>query len=115
MSPLSFDKGLGKVPWLYHPRLRANLQGLLMTAETTTEPVDLTKEPFAGAVTAGKAALAEGGSKADAARAMFALLKDQPRDHAVAALIAGADLTDKGAVTYWYNCKRKAAKQARSK
>ena len=80
-----------------------------------TSAVNLAVEPFAGAITAGKDALAGGGSKADAARVMFALLKDQPRDHAVAAFVAGADLTAKGAVTYWYNCKRKAAKQARAK
>lgn len=69
-----------------------------MTKESeSVSPFDLTKEPFAGAVIAGNATLADGGSKADAARAMFPLLKDQPRDHAVAAFIAGAGLTDKGA------------------
>jgi hypothetical protein len=31
-----------------------------------------------------------------------------------AAFVAGAGLTPKGAVTYWYNCKRKAEKAAKA-
>ena len=52
----------------------------------------------------------DGRSKAEAARAIYASLKDEPKEVIVAAFVAGATLTEKGALTYWYNCKRKAAK-----
>ena len=38
---------------------------------------------------------------------MFKRIKDEPREAGVAALIEGASLTEKGALTYWYNCRRK--------
>jgi len=40
---------------------------------------------------------------------------DEDKDLVVAAFIKGASLTEKGALTYWYNCKRKAAKEATAK
>jgi hypothetical protein len=49
-------------------------------------------------------------TKADAAREMFALISDEPRDIIIQAFIDGAGLTPKGAQTYFYNCKRKAQK-----
>ena len=39
-------------------------------------------------------------------------MKDEPKEVIVAAFIEGATLTEKGALTYWYNCRRKAAKEA---
>ena len=49
----------------------------------------------------------EGKSKAEAARAIFDLLKDQPRDSVIEAFIKGATITPKGAPTYYYNVFRK--------
>jgi hypothetical protein len=50
-------------------------------------------------------------TKADIARAMWPLIKDESRDVIVQAFIEGAALTPKGAQTYFYNCKRWARKQ----
>lgn len=49
-------------------------------------------------------------TKADAARAMFELIGAEPREVIVQAFVDGAGLTQKGAQTYFYNCKRKAKK-----
>ncbi len=57
--------------------------------------------------------IAENGTKADAARAMYELISAEDKDVIVAAFVAGATLTEKGALTYWYNCRRKAAKSAK--
>jgi hypothetical protein len=51
-------------------------------------------------------------TKADAAREIYALISGEPRDIIIQAFIDGAGLTPKGAQTYYYNCKRKAAKKA---
>ncbi|RYH70098.1 MAG: hypothetical protein EON54_01850 [Alcaligenaceae bacterium] len=67
------------------------------------------------AIEEGKALIAEGKSKADAARAIFASIHFEPKEVIVAAFVEGAALTDKGALTYWYNCRRKAAKEAAQK
>ena len=50
-------------------------------------------------------------TKADAARAMFELISGEPREIIIQAFVDGAGLTPKGAQTYFYNCKRKAAKK----
>lgn len=62
------------------------------------------------AVSKGLAIIKEGKSKADAARAIYGLLKDEEKEVIVAAFVEGATLTEKGALTYWYNCRRKADK-----
>lgn len=67
------------------------------------------------AVTVGRTLIGEGKSKSEAALAMYETLKAEPRDVVVSAFVDGAGLTPKGAMTYWYNCKRKAEKLARTK
>lgn len=52
-------------------------------------------------------------SKADVARRMFETIADEPREVIVQAFVDGAGLTPKGAQTYYYNCRRKTAAQAR--
>ena len=47
-------------------------------------------------------------TKADAAREMYALICGEPREIIIQAFVDGAGLTQKGAQTYFYNCKRKA-------
>jgi hypothetical protein len=51
-------------------------------------------------------------SKADIARKMYETISSEPRDVIIQAFVDGAGLTPKGAQTYYYNCKRKAAKAA---
>jgi hypothetical protein len=46
---------------------------------------------------------------------MYAKLKTADRETAVAAFVEGAGLTEKGALTYWYNCRRKAGKAMAAK
>ncbi|MBL0423443.1 hypothetical protein JI739_24130 [Ramlibacter sp. AW1] len=74
---------------------------------------DLTHPSVKTAIQAGQKVIADGGTKADAARAMFEIIKDEPKEVIVAAFVVGATLTEKGALTYWYNCKRKASKAAK--
>jgi len=62
------------------------------------------------AIEVGRAIIAEGKSKSEAAQAIFAFLPDASKEVIVAAFVDGATLTPKGALTYWYNCRRKVAK-----
>lgn len=81
-------------------------------AEAKVEPkkIDLNKPAIKDAVAKGKALIKEGKTKADAAMEIFMALKDEDKDTVVAAFVQGAGLTEKGSVTYWYNCRRKAKK-----
>jgi hypothetical protein len=72
--------------------------------------IDLNKPLIKEAIAKGKALIKEGKTKADAAMVIFEALKDQDKDVVIAAFVQGATLTEKGAVTYWYNCRRKARK-----
>ena len=49
-------------------------------------------------------------SKADVARKMFETIADEPKEVIVQAFVDGAGLTPKGALTYFYNCRRRARK-----
>lgn len=49
-------------------------------------------------------------SKADVARKMFETISEEPREVIVQAFVDGAGLTPKGALTYFYNCRRWAEK-----
>lgn len=49
-------------------------------------------------------------TKADIARKMYETIHDESRDVIVQAFIDGAGLTPKGAMTYYYNVRRKAVK-----
>jgi len=46
-------------------------------------------------------------TKADVARKMFELIKDEKREVIAQAFVEGANLTPKGAMTYVYNVRRK--------
>jgi hypothetical protein len=74
-----------------------------------TEPVPT--EIIGQAIADGRALIAQGKSKADAAMAIFRLIGDCPQEAVIQAFIEGASLTPKGALTYWYNCKRKLARE----
>jgi hypothetical protein len=85
------------------------------TLPVAAEPkkIDLNKPSIKEAIAKGKAIIKDGKSKADAAMEIFVALKDEEKDVVIAAFIQGATLTEKGAVTYWYNCRRKAKKSTK--
>ena len=62
---------------------------------------------LASAISEGKSILKECGSKASAARHIFELIHEEHRDIILKAFIEGADVTPKGAPTYYYNISRK--------
>jgi hypothetical protein len=73
-------------------------------------PAPFPKEIIQQAISEGRALIKDGKTKVEAATAMYAKLKNADRSTAVAAFMVGASLTEKGAVTCRYNCKRKAGK-----
>lgn len=80
------------------------------TVATEPKKIDMNKQSIQDAITKGKALIKEGKSKADAAMVIFEALKAEEKEVVIAAFVQGATLTEKGAVTYWYNCCRKAKK-----
>ena len=87
-------------------------------ATTTISPVITTphtstssdKSAITKAIAVGKKMIDGGSTKADAARAVFELIGSEPKELIVDAFVKGANLTEKGALTYWYNCRRRASK-----
>jgi hypothetical protein len=69
------------------------------------------KNRYAKAVQDGRTVLTGGSSKADAARAIYRLIHDEHREVVLRAFIEGANVTPKGAPTYYYNISRKFRKQ----
>jgi hypothetical protein len=53
-------------------------------------------------------------TKADIARKMYELIHGEPREIIAQAFVDGANLTPKGAMTYYYNCKRKGVPTAKT-
>ena len=62
------------------------------------------------AVTAGRLLIEQGKPKIEAAMVIYEKLEELPQETVVKAFIDGANLTTKGALTYWYNCRRKLKK-----
>ena len=82
------------------------------SAHGSSQPVPSDRVIYNEAIRAGKQTLAEEGSKAAAARVIFSMLKDEPRDVILQAFIDGASITPKGSPTYFYNISRKFKKQS---
>ena len=85
----------------------------------TPEPVETTVTPknaiqVKKAVTLGKDMMKKGDevTKADVARAMYELIHTESREVIVQAFVDGANLTPKGAQTYFYNCRRRMKKRS---
>jgi transcriptional/translational regulatory protein YebC/TACO1 len=81
--------------------------------ESAKKIIDLNKPVIKEAITKGKAIIKDGKSKVEAAMLIFEALKDEDSEVIVAAFVQGAALTEKGAVTYFYNCRRKSKKVAK--
>ena len=74
----------------------------------TTNPITvIDTQRLASAISEGKSILKDSGSKASAARRIYELIHDEHRDIILKAFIEGADVTPKGAPTYFYNISRK--------
>jgi len=89
---------------------------LFMNAAAVTKPTEpnkgpINKDAYKAAISSGKAMLKEGKTKAEVAQAIYGQLKGESRETVITAFVDGASLTEKGAVTYWYNCRRKVAKK----
>jgi len=80
------------------------------SVESAKKTIDLNKPVIKEAINKGKALIKDGKSKVEAAMLVFETLKDEDSEVIVAAFVQGAALTEKGAVTYFYNCRRKAKK-----
>ena len=62
------------------------------------------------AINEGKKLIGEGKTKSQAAMAIYTALQTNDKETVIKAFVEGASLTEKGAMTYWYNCKRKQSK-----
>lgn len=86
-------------------------------SEVPPEPTDTSPEAnlidqtFENAIAAGQKLISEGKTKVEAAMAIYFVLENESQERIVEAFIKGANLTPKGALTYWYNCRRKVKKQ----
>lgn len=74
------------------------------TPEPNAELID-------NAIAEGMALINLGKPKIEAAMLIYAKLEVESQETVVDAFIKGASLTPKGALTYWYNCRRKVRKQ----
>lgn len=81
-------------------------------AAVEAKKIDLNKPLVKDAIAKGLALIKEGKSKADAAMAIYEALKAEDKEVIAAAFVLGATLTDRGSVTYFYNCRRKSKKAA---
>lgn len=85
---------------------------------TKSAPEDTRQQPnnpdlYKEAIRIGKQTLADDGTKAAAARAIFTMLKDESREVVIQAFVEGATITPKGGPTYYYNINRKMQKLRR--
>ena len=78
--------------------------------ETAPENPDIVQE----AIAEGRTLIEQGKSKIDAAMAIYRRIEAMPQETIVKAFVEGATLTEKGALTYWYNCRKRAAKEVKT-
>ena len=76
-----------------------------MTKEPKTTPQH--NKAVQDAIKAGVKIIEDGKPKIEAAMIIYKLIHKEPQEVIVQAFIEGASLTPKGALTYWYNCRRK--------
>ena len=80
------------------------------TSETSPSKTDLDKANVKKAIAEGKKLVKEGKTKAEASREIFPLIEKESRDVICHVFQKGVDLTEKGSMTYYYNCRRKLGK-----
>jgi len=81
------------------------------TKEPAPQGAVMDEQRIAEAVKEGQGLIAQGKTKIDAAMAIYRLIEDHSQETLVKAFIEGASLTERGALTYWYNCRRKRARE----
>ena len=81
---------------------------------TTSKVAPKNAEQVKKAVALGKEMTKKGDevTKVEVAMAMYELIHEESREVIVQAFVDGANLTPKGAQTYFYNCKRRFRKQS---
>lgn len=84
------------------------------TKKQTEPTIPANDELIDQAIAEGRAIIAQGGTKIDAAMAIYRLLETMSQAVVLQTFIEGATLTEKGALTYWYNCRRRLARERRS-
>lgn len=62
------------------------------------------------AIEQGKSAIADGKTKVEVVRLMYPFIINESPEVIWAAFVEGAGLTEKGAITYWYNVRREHKK-----
>jgi hypothetical protein len=86
---------------------------MVNTTETAVKKFDLNKDSIKKAIARGKELTKAGGkTKADVAREIYEMVKGEDREVIVQVFQQGATLTERGAMTYFYNIKRKLGKSA---
>ena len=80
-----------------------------MTEEKQLSKQDQTR--ITKSVQEGQKIIKEDGTKVQASMAIFRVIHDLDQETVVKAFVEGASLTPKGALTYWYNCRRKLRKE----
>lgn len=78
-------------------------------SEPTTK-IEPNEEVVRSAIAEGKALIDQGKTKVEAAMAIYTKIEGESQETIVKAFVEGASLTEKGALTYWYNCRRKMKK-----
>ena len=84
------------------------------TQTTTTSPDQIDPTLITNAIEAGLEIINDGKPKIDAAMVIYRMLENLDQQSVVGALINGANLTPMGAVTYWYNCRRRLNKERKT-
>ncbi len=84
-------------------------------ADTPADPIEPSDpELYRHAIAEGQQVLADSGSKAAASRRIFELIHSETREIILQAFIEGAEVTPKGAPTYFYNISRKSKRKAKT-
>ena len=84
------------------------------TQVTTASPDQIDPTVITSAIDAGQVIINDGKPKIDAAMVIYRMLENLDQQTVVGALINGANLTPMGAVTYWYNCRRRLNKERKT-
>ena len=86
---------------------------MVQTNETTsTKESNFNKVNIKKAIAQGKEMIKSGMSKADVSREIYDLVKDEEKEVIIQVFQQGANLTEKGSLTYLYNIKRKLNKKS---
>ena len=78
--------------------------------ESSPSKADLNKANVKKAITEGSKLLKSGKTKAEVSREIFPLIEKESREVICHVFQKGVDLTEKGSMTYYYNCRRKSAR-----